>query len=220
MNAQQENSPRKLRVLIADDASETRRTTQLMLAENPLVEIVAIADNGKSAIELAQKYKPDMAILDINMPEVDGFSASKVMQQENPDLACIIISAEKGTHSFRTAMSVGAREYLTKPFTFDELNNTVAKVGKLIREKTEEDSYTGPLPEQRKAYLTQMAEEYTQARRTDDQALEVFERLAEDPECDRRWLRTLAMIYVIRKKWKRLQALAGRLAEMEKNRRV
>ncbi|RLD05966.1 MAG: hypothetical protein DRI56_08700, partial [Chloroflexota bacterium] len=64
-----ETSPEKLRVLIADDVLETRRATRLMLAENPLVEIVAIAHDGKEAIELAQKHRPDIALLDINMPE-------------------------------------------------------------------------------------------------------------------------------------------------------
>lgn len=207
-----------LRVLIADDAPEARRTTQLMLADNPLVKIVALCDDGKEAIRLAREHQPDIAILDINMPEVDGFTACEEMQHENPRIACLIISTETGKESFRTAMRVGAREYLTKPFTFDELNNAVTRVGKVVNETLEEELYPGGLHQQRRAYLVNLASEFSRDRRTDDQALAVYEQLANDPGCEARWLRTLAMIYVIRKEWIKLQSLAGRLAKLERPR--
>ena len=200
-----------LRVLIADDVLETRRTTRLMLAENPSVEIVAIAHNGREAIELAQVHDPDIALLDVNMPEVNGFEAYEAMRQINPDIACIIISAEKDNESFRSAMRVGAREYLTKPYTIDELNNAVNKVGEIVWEKRKQSSEAERLKVQRKAFLKHLAHEYAKTRRTDDQAIEVYEQLAEYPNCELRWLRTLAMIYVIREEWYKLQLLAERL---------
>jgi len=201
-----------LRVLIADDVLETRRTTRLMLADNPKVDIVAIAQNGKEAIELAQKHHPDIALLDVNMPEVNGFEAYEAMRQINPDIACIIISAEKDNQSFRSAMRVGAREYLTKPYTIDELNNAVNKVGEIVWEKRKQSSEAERLKVQRKAFLKHLAHEYAKTRRTDDQAIEVYEQLAEYPNCELRWLRTLAMIYVIREEWNKLLVLAERLS--------
>lgn len=135
-----ETSPEKLRVLIADDVLETRRATRLMLAENPLVEIVAIAHDGKEAIELAQKHRPDIALLDINMPEIDGFSAFEAMRELNPDIVCIIISAERNRLSFRTAMSIGASEYLIKPFTFYELDNAIKKLSQIIKRKRDQSA--------------------------------------------------------------------------------
>ena len=59
---------KKLRVLIADDVQETRRNTRLMLATIDDVEVVAIAANGLQAVQLAEEQRPDLLLLDINMP--------------------------------------------------------------------------------------------------------------------------------------------------------
>jgi lipopolysaccharide biosynthesis regulator YciM len=59
--------------------------------------------------------------------------------------------------------------------------------------------------------LKQLANEYAKNRRTDDQAVRVYEQLAANPACELRWLRTLAMIYVIRQEWGKLRNLAARL---------
>ena len=200
-----------IKVLIADDVLETRRATRLMLAENPLVDIVAIAHDGREAVELAKEHRPDLVLLDINMPEMNGFSAFEAMRETNANITCIIISAEKDRQSLRDAMSIGAREYLTKPFTINELFNAVTKVGKIIIEKRKETVSAERLQEQQETYLKRLALEYTKSRRTDNQALDVFEQLAINPNCELRWLRTLAMIYVIRQEWEKLEALAKRL---------
>ena len=73
----QTNNPQKdkLRVLIADDFQETRRNTRLMISTLDNVEEVAIASNGVQAIEMTQEHRPDIVILDVNMPEMDGLTA-------------------------------------------------------------------------------------------------------------------------------------------------
>lgn len=200
------------RVLIADDVLETRRNTRLMLADNPMVDIVAIAHNGREAVELAKKHQPDIALLDINMPEMNGFEAFQAMYKIFPTMACVIISAEDDNQSFRSAMNVGAREYLVKPFTVYQLNNAVKRVGDIVKADREKAEVAGRLKEQRSSYLLQLATEYSKSRRTDDEAVEVFEQLAANPKCEVRWLRTLAMLYIIRQDWMKLQVLAGRLA--------
>ena len=200
------------RVLIADDVLETRRNTRLMLADNPMVDIVAIAHNGREAVELAKKHQPDIALLDINMPEMNGFEAFQAMYKIFPTMACVIISAEDDNQSFRSAMNVGAREYLVKPFTVYQLNNAVKRVGDIVKAEREKAEVAGRLKEQRSSYLLQLATEYSKSRRTDDEAVEVFEQLAANPKCELRWLRTLAMLYIIRQDWMKLQVLAGRLA--------
>jgi len=200
------------RVLIADDVLETRRNTRLMLADNPMVDIVAIAHNGREAVELAKKHQPDIALLDINMPEMNGFEAFQAMYKIFPTMACVIISAEDDNQSFRSAMNVGAREYLVKPFTVYQLNNAVKRVGDIVKAEREKAEVAARLKEQRSSYLLQLATEYSKTRRTDDEAIEVFEQLAANPKCEMRWLRTLAMLYIIRQEWMKLQVLAGRLA--------
>jgi YesN/AraC family two-component response regulator len=210
MNPVNKKSP--YRVLIADDVLETRRNTRLMLADNPMVDIVAIAHNGREAVELAKKHQPDIALLDINMPEMNGFEAFQAMHEIFPTMACVIISAEDDNQSFRSAMNVGAREYLVKPFTVYQLNNAVKRVGDIVKMEREQADVAARLSKQRASYLLQLAHEYSKTRRTDDEALEVFEQLAANPQCELRWLRTLAMLYIIRQDWLKLQVLSGRLA--------
>lgn len=205
-------SPRKkLRVLIADDIQETRRNTRLMLSMNENVEVVAIASNGRQAVDLAKEHHPDIVILDINMPELDGLRAYKEISEIYPDTGCIIISAQKDEAIVQTARAVGAQEYLVKPFTIDEMNAAVNRVAEQVKAGRKRLRQAGQLHEKSEAYLKQLAEEYSKARRTDNQALDVFEQLAANPQCELRWLRTLAMLYIIRQEWGKLKALAERL---------
>ena len=210
MNPANKKTP--YRVLIADDVLETRRNTRLMLADNPMVDIVAIAHDGQEAVELAKKHQPDIALMDINMPKLNGFEAFQEMHRIFPTMACVIISAEDDNQSFRSAMNIGAREYLVKPFTVYQLNNAVKRVGDIVKMEREQADVADRLRKQRASYLLQLAHEYSKSRRTDDEALEVFEQLAANPQCELRWLRTLAMLYIIRQDWLKLQVLSGRLA--------
>ena len=207
----------KLRILIADDVQEARRNTRLMLATIDDVEVVAIASNGVQAVQLAQEHHPDIVLLDINMPELDGLSAYLRIAQIHPDTGCIIISAEKDTSTLRTAMSIGVQEYLIKPFTVDELEVAVKRVHDRVKEKRQKIAELRELGRKKEDYLKQLANEYSKTRRTDDKAMEVFEQLAENPQCEGRWLQTLAMIYVVRQNWGRLKILAEKVEQRTKN---
>ena len=209
---QAESSPTvKLRVLIADDIQETRRNTRLMLSMISDVEVVAIASNGVQAVQMAAEQRPDIVVLDINMPGLNGLAAFKEIKKINPDTGCIIISAEKDSEILRMAMSLGIRDYLFKPFTVDQMEQAIGKVADQLAQKRRQIRQTDRLRQKNESYLKQLANEYAKSRRTDDQAVEVYEQLASDPACELRWLRTLAMIYVIRQEWDKLRFLATRL---------
>ena len=199
---------KKLRVLIADDVQETRRNTRLMLATIDDVEVVAIAANGLQAVQLAEEQHPDLLLLDINMPGLDGLSAYRQIAHVHPEIGCIIISAEKDTTTLRTAMSIGVQEYLIKPFTIEELETAIARVYPRVEEIRRKLVQAQQLRKRNEAYLQQLASEYVKTRRTDNQAIEVFEQLAKNPQCEARWLQNLAMIYVVRQMWGRLKLLA------------
>ena len=210
-------SPRKkLRVLIADDVQETRRNTRLMLATIDDVEVVAIAANGIQAMQLTEEHHPDILLLDINMPEMDGLTAYRNIARAHPDIGCIIVSAEKDTTTLRTAMSIGVQEYLIKPFTIEELETAISRVFPRVMEIRRKMIQAEQLRRKNEAYLQQLASEYAKTRRTDDKAIEVFERLAESPSCEARWLQNLAMIYVIRQMWGRLRTLAEKVEQRTK----
>lgn len=215
--SQSEGQPsRKMRTLIADDVQETRRNTRLMLATMDDVEVVAIASNGVQAVQLAKEHRPDIVLLDINMPEMDGLTAYKEILKARPDTGCIIISAEKDPATLRAAMSLGVQEYLIKPFTVDELEAAIQRVRERLAQVRLQLRQTAQLQRQREAYLLQLAAEYAKSRRTDDPAMEVFEQLAENPYCEIRWLQHLAMIYVVRQKWERLKILAEKIEKRSK----
>jgi YesN/AraC family two-component response regulator len=202
---------RKLRVLIADDVQETRRNTRLMLATIDDVEVVAIAANGIQAVQLAKEHHPDIVLLDINMPEMDGLTAFRNIAQIHPDTGCIILSAEKDSTTLRTAISLGVQEYLIKPFTIDELESAIGRVDQKVQGNRRKLAQMDDLKRKKEDYLKQLAIEYSKARRTDEKAMEVFEQLADYPNCEARWLQTLAMIYVVRQEWTRLKILASKL---------
>jgi YesN/AraC family two-component response regulator len=213
---QPEAPKRKLRVLIADDIQETRRNTRLMLATIDDVEVVAIASNGLQALQYAKEHKPDLVLLDINMPEMDGLTAYREIVKVLPGTGCIILSAEKDTTTFRTAISVGVQEYLIKPFTVDELDEAITRMRVRVEQQRVKLVQDTQMRKQREAYLTQLAGEYSKAHRTDEKAMEVFEQLAHNPECEFRWLQTLAMIYVVRHEWGRLKILSAKLEQRPK----
>src|SRR5690349_1561700 len=133
---QTDGSPKKLRVLIADDVQETRRNTRLMLSTLD-VEVVAIASNGKQAVEMTKEQRPDIVILDVNMPEMDGLTAYQKISQIYPDTGCIIISAENDSTTLRTAISIGVHEYLIKPFLIEELEKALERVSFKLKESSQ-----------------------------------------------------------------------------------
>ncbi len=205
--------PRKFRVLIADDVQETRRNTRLMLSLISEVEVVAIASNGIQALQMAAEHRPDIIISDINMPEMNGLALVREALQRDPRLGCIIMSSERDAETFHAARALGVQEYLVKPYTVDELDAAVRRVITRLVETRRKLTQAKEDHEKLAQTLRQLAAEYAKARRTDDRAIAVFEKLAEHPACELHWLRTLAMMYVIRQEWGKLKRLATRLED-------
>ena len=195
---------------------ETRRNTRLRIAQVDYAEVVAIPSNARQAVEMTEEQRPDIVILDINMPEMDGLTAYKQIAQSHPDTACVIISAENSPATLDAAASIGIQEYLVKPFFLDDLEAAIKRIAARMKESRLMRAPTKPQNEINDAYLETLGNEYLKEGRTDDQATQVFERLAMNPQCALRWLETLAMIYAIRQEWGKLKALAARLEKATK----
>ncbi|ACB85882.1 response regulator [Natranaerobius thermophilus] len=119
---------RKIDILIADDISETRENIKRFLGFERDIQIVGEAANGEQAISMAEKMKPDIILIDINMPLVDGISAIESLSLKAPQVAPIVISVQGEAEYFKKAMRAGARDYLVKPFSGDELISTIKEV--------------------------------------------------------------------------------------------
>lgn len=120
--------PNKIRVLIVDDLSETRENVKKLLQFEPDIEAVAQAGRGEEAIEMAKQHKPDIILMDINMPGLDGISASQTITRLLPAVQIIIMSVQSEADYLRRAMLAGARDFLMKPFTGDELITAIRRV--------------------------------------------------------------------------------------------
>ncbi len=200
---------RKKRVLIADTTQETRRNTRVMLSSVKGVEVVAIALDGTQAIEMARQHKPDIVLLDINMSKINGLNAYKQILQENPRTACILISAVNDAETVRAAKALGIQNFLIKPFTEYELDEAMYSVIRWLDE-------TQNAPKVDESQLRQLAEEYVRTQRTDEEAVRVLEEAIQLPNNELRWMQTLAMIYVVRKRWGKLKSLAEKLEQRTK----
>lgn len=133
----------RIRVVIADDVQETRQNIRMLLELDPAIEVVGEAANGNQAADLARKEKPDVILMDINMPEVDGIRATEAVSMECPEVSVIIISVQGEQEYLKRAMLAGAQEYLIKPFTADELTSTIKRVVELARKRRERQKAQG-----------------------------------------------------------------------------
>lgn len=124
-----------IRVLIVDDIQETRENIRRMLQFEPRVEVIGGAQNGAEAISLAIETKPDVVIMDINMPDMDGISATETIRKKVPHVQIIILSVQADPSYMRRAMLAGARDFLTKPPMIDELTAAVRHAGDVAHEE-------------------------------------------------------------------------------------
>jgi len=205
-----------IRVLIADDAPETRRSMQLILSLAPDAEVVATARNGREAVEMAVSHQPDVALVDVNMPEMNGLEAIRRMRARRPELVCIIVSAEKDAVTLKQAVEVGVAAYLIKPFTAEQVLGILEKSRQLAVAARVQAAAAHPTQPSRREWLEQTANAFVKARRTDDAAVKVFEALAAMPDRSLRWLTHLAIIYALRGEWNKLKRLATHLEQRQK----
>lgn len=125
--------PEKNRVLVVDDVSETRENIRKLLEFESDIEVVGAARSGQEAVQLSDQLKPDVILMDINMPDMDGIKATELIRQRNPIAQIIILSVQGDSNYMRNAMLAGARDFLTKPPMADELISAVRRAGDMAR---------------------------------------------------------------------------------------
>ena len=125
----------KIRVLIVDDVAETRENIRKLLQFESDLEVVGAANSGRSGIEAAKDLRPDVVLMDINMPDMDGITATEFIRQQNPATQIVILSVQGDPNYMRRAMLAGARDFLTKPPALDELTAAMRRAGKMAHQE-------------------------------------------------------------------------------------
>ncbi|ADL11785.1 response regulator [Acetohalobium arabaticum] len=118
----------QIEILLADDIAETRANIKKLINLEKNLEVVAEAVDGKDVIEQAKEIKPDIILMDINMPKIKGIKATEIITREVPETSIIMMSVQEEQDYLRKAMVAGAREYLIKPFSDDELITAINQV--------------------------------------------------------------------------------------------
>lgn len=139
-----ENIEEKIRVLIVDDIPETRENLRKLLYFESDIEVVGAAISGEEGIQMAKELQPDIVLMDINMPGVDGITASEAISQEVPLTQVIMMSVQGEADYLRRSMLAGAREFLIKPFSSDELVSSIRRVYELGA--AQRARYQAPVP--------------------------------------------------------------------------
>jgi RNA polymerase sigma factor (sigma-70 family) len=104
----------KIRVLVADDHAIIREGLRVMLGNQPDMEVVAVAANGREAIQLVEKHEPDIAVIDLSMPELNGVEAIQQMMPRHPHLQVVVLSIHESKPYVHRALKAGAKGYLVK----------------------------------------------------------------------------------------------------------
>ncbi|MDQ3704240.1 MAG: response regulator [Chloroflexota bacterium] len=121
----------KIGVMIVDDIADTRENLSKLLMFERDIEVVGTAGSGPEALELSRKLLPDVVLMDINMPEMDGIKAAELLSAELPGIGIIMMSVQGEQDYLRRAMLAGAREFLIKPFSGDDLVRAIRHVYRL-----------------------------------------------------------------------------------------
>jgi pilus assembly protein CpaE len=121
----------KIRILIVDDIADTRENLAKLIGFEPDMEVAGTAGGGQEAVNMAKQHRPHVILMDINMPDMDGITATEIISNTVPESPIIMMSVQGEQDYLRRSMLAGAREFLVKPFSADELINSIRHVHEL-----------------------------------------------------------------------------------------
>ena len=137
---------KKIKVVLADDNENIRQSVRGLLELDGEIDVIAEAVDGKDVLEKIQTMEPEIVIMDVNMPGIDGIEATEYITLNHPNIYVVMISVDDNIQNFKKAMMAGAKEYLIKPLSPHELNDTVKKVAELGRKNIGRNQVEPPGP--------------------------------------------------------------------------
>ncbi len=103
-----------VKILIADDHEVVCEGTRLLIERQPGWHVCGIANTGREAVELAQKLRPDIAVLDMTMPDLNGLDAARLIKRSRPETEILIFTASDSDELIRDVFAAGAKSYIRK----------------------------------------------------------------------------------------------------------
>jgi DNA-binding NarL/FixJ family response regulator len=122
--------PEPVRVLLADDQRLVRESLGTLLRLLPGIEMVASASDGEEAVALADEHIPDVVLMDLRMPRLDGIEATRRLRERRPDVRVIALTTYADDESVLGAIRAGARGYLTKDASSEDIRNAILTVAR------------------------------------------------------------------------------------------
>ena len=122
--------PDRIRVLLADDHAVVRKGIRDFLEEEGDIEVIAEAGDGREAMHLVEEYLPDVAVLDIRMPEVTGVEATRHIKAHHPEVRVLILSSYDDDPYVFALLEAGADGYVLKTASGDEIARAVRTVSR------------------------------------------------------------------------------------------
>jgi DNA-binding NarL/FixJ family response regulator len=117
-----------IRVVLADDHPVVRAGLEALLTSLPGIEVVGVASNGREAVREVITVRPDVAVLDLQMPELDGFAATRELTRSAPEVAVLVLTMFEDDDSVFAAMRAGARGYVVKGAEQEEIARAIRAV--------------------------------------------------------------------------------------------
>jgi DNA-binding NarL/FixJ family response regulator len=120
--------PERIKVVLVDDHQLVRQTWKLVLERHERIHIIAECSSGAEAIDIAINLQPDVMLMDINMSPVNGFEATRKIMKHNPDIKIIGVSINNQPTYAKNLMQLGARGYVTKNSSKEEMVEAILLV--------------------------------------------------------------------------------------------
>ena len=119
-----------MRVMLADDHKIMREGIHALLENEPGIEVIGEADGGEKAVRMALERRPDVVLMDINMPDLSGIEATRRILADMPQVKVVALSMHSDRRFVREMLEAGAAGYLLKDAAFEELKNALLAVSR------------------------------------------------------------------------------------------
>ena len=118
----------KLRIILAEDHETIRDGLKLLVNSRSDMEVVGEADNGTTALQLAEEFSPDVVVMDISMPELNGLQATKKLKDKSPQVKVLILTRHSEPGYLQELLRAGASGYVLKQSKSEELIRSILAV--------------------------------------------------------------------------------------------